>query len=117
MIRRGASLRAKLFLSHLAVVLVGVATLFVAAELAAPAFFAGHLRRMAGRGHMAGAVAPANGALDEAVRAALLQSLLVATGVAVVIALLASLFVAARIAGPVGGLLRATRRIAAGHYA
>lgn len=116
--RPRASLGPKLLFSHLLVVLTGLATLFVAAQLIAPALFAGHMREMmgvGGHGMMGGA--DEERALDDAFRAALLQALLVAGAAASAVALLASLFIARRIAGPVGRMLVATRRVAAGRYA
>lgn len=116
--RPRASLGPKLLLSHLLVVLTGFATLFVAAQLLAPALFAGHMREMMGAGgHGMLAGADEERALDDAFRAALLQALLVAGAAASAVALLVSLFIARRIAGPVGRMLVATRRVAAGRYA
>ena len=112
-----ATLRLKLFLSHLLVVLAGIVALFATAQLLAPSFFARHMRGMAGGGPgmMMGGGNGA-GTLDEAFREALLQALLVAAAVAGVVALLVSLFVSRRIAGPVKRMLAATRRVAAGRY-
>lgn len=112
-----ASLGPKLLLSHLLIALTGIATLFVAAQLLAPAFFADHMRDMMGGAGMRGAMAGTDDALAAAFRAALLQSLLVAATVAGAVALLVSYFVARRIAGPVGRMLLATQRVAAGRYA
>jgi signal transduction histidine kinase len=112
-----ANLRVKLFLSYLLTVLVGVVTLFIAAQLVAPSFFANHMARMMGGGSMMGGAALADDALNGAFREALLQALLVAGGAATLVALLVSLFVAQQIARPVQRMLAATRRIAAGHYA
>lgn len=112
------TLRLKLFLSHLLVVLAGIVALFVTAQLLAPSFFARHMRGMAsggGPGMMGGGTGAA--ALDEAFRSALLQALLIATAVAGVVALLVSLFVSRRIAEPIKRMVAATRRVAAGRYA
>ncbi len=106
-----ASLRVKLFLSYFLVILVGVTTLFVAAQLIAPTFLANHTARM-----IADATT-ADNALDSAFRDALTQALIVAGGAATVVALLLSLFVSRQIARPVQRMLTATRRIASGHYA
>lgn len=115
MARLPANLRVKLFLSYFLVIVAGMATLFVAAQLVAPSFFADHMTRMtAGRD---GAVTEMDASLQEAFQASVLQALLVATGTATVVALLVSLYVSHRIAGPIGRMVAATRRIAAGHYA
>lgn len=110
-----ARLGAKLFVTHLLVVVVGVATLLLAAITVAPALVASHLDELA-------KIAPeATAALDvhlvAAVRDVLLQALAVAALLATVTALLTSLVVARRIVRPVQRLLAATRRIAAGRYA
>lgn len=113
-----ATLRLKLFLSHLLVVLAGIVALFVTAQLLAPAFFARHMRAMAGGGPgMMGAGGNGAGALDAAFRAALFQALLLAAAVAGMVALLATLFVSRRIAGPLKRMVAATQRVAAGRYA
>lgn len=109
------NLRVKLFLSYFLVVLVGMATVFVAAQFVAPSFFADHMARMMGGRH--GASGEMDASLQEAFDAAVLQALLVAAGTATVVALLVSLYVSRRIAGPVARLVAATQRIAAGHYA
>ena len=98
-----ATLRLKLFQSHMLVVLAGIVALFVTAQLLAPSFFARHMRVMGGGGGpgMMGGGGNGAGALDEAFREALLQALLVAAAVAGAVALLVSLFVSRRIAGPI----------------
>lgn len=112
-----ANLRVKLLLSYLLTVLVGIVTLFIAAQLIAPSFFANHMARMMGGRAMMGGITMADDALNGAFRDALMQALLVAGGAATLVALLVSLFVAQQIARPVRRMLGATRRIAAGHYA
>lgn len=111
MTRLRARLGAKLFLAHLLVIVVGVATLLAAALAVAPAIFADHLVGLP----TDPAVRDAH--LAAAFRDALLQALVLASGVAILAAGLVSLFVARRIATPVRRMLVATRRIAAGHYA
>ncbi len=115
--RLRASLRVKLLLSYLLTVLVGVVTLFIAAQAVAPSFFANHMARMMGGGGMMGTGAMAGDSLDRAFRDTLVQALLVAGWMAVLVAVIVSLFVARQIARPVQRMLAATRRIAAGHYA
>ncbi len=112
-----ANLRVKLLLSYLLTVLVGGVTLFIAAQLVAPSFFAQHMARMMGGRPMMGSVTAADPSLDRAFRDSLMQALLVGGGVAALVAVIVSLFVAQQIARPVQRMLAATRRIASGHYA
>jgi signal transduction histidine kinase len=116
-----ARLARTLFLSYLLVVLVGVVTLLIAAQAVAPTFFTHYMAQMMGAqgmgGMMGGLPAPVDARLDAAFRAALMQALLVAATAALVAALLLSLFVSRQITRPVQRMLRATRRIASGHYA
>lgn len=117
-----ASLRAKLLAAHLIVVAVGVVTVLLITELLAPPFFDIHMASMIDHAGMMGSSGMMNGtAADAALRAAYLtavtQAVLVAGTAATLAAVLVSLFVSARIVGPVQGLVAATRRIAAGHYA
>ena len=116
--RRGRlRLGPKLFASHLVVVVVGLVTLLLAADLSAPRFFAAHMAGMGMRGPMPMPMAASEAALDAAFRGALAQALLLAGGMAAVAAIGASAFVAARIVGPIQRLASASRRLADGHYA
>lgn len=125
--RRWRGLGAKLFLSYLAVVLVGTFTLLLAADLVAPRFFADHMARMmTDRGmadlmEAASSEPPPGGAMEAALaasfRTALAQALLVAGSAALLTALAASVLVTARIVGPIRRLVLASRRLAEGHYA
>jgi histidine kinase len=124
-----SSLAVKLFASYLVVVLVGIATLLVAASLATPSFFdlrmaqmmAGPNSAMMGRGGMGqgnpAMSAQVDAALADSFRAALGQGLLVAGAAAVASAVVASLLVSRRIAGPIHELAGASYRIARGQYA
>lgn len=127
-----ARLATKLFLSYLLVVLVGVATLFVAVTLIAPDFFGSYMHGMMqgqGGGMMDGGSMMGNGngsatapltttgeALDTAFRASLLRALLLAGVLATLTAIGLSAIVSHQIAQPVRRLAAATRRIGAGHY-
>jgi signal transduction histidine kinase len=118
-----AGLAPKLFVSYLVVVLVGVATLFLIVTLLAPDFFQSSMNTMMGGGGMGGMMSGASNAaqltsaqLDAAFQSAMLRALLIATALASLVALLASLFVARQIALPMQQMVRATRRIEAGHY-
>jgi len=107
------SLRARLLLAFLVVVGATLGTVAVAALLVGPGYFAEAM------GHLPGD--PMGEAMGEATQAAfedaMQRALIAATIIAVVSATVVSLAVAARIAGPVGALAAAARRIAGGHYA
>ena len=112
------SLRARLFLAHLVVIVVGAATLLVVTQASAPSILDFHMAMMRSHepmGTMAG------GALDAVVRDAfqrsLNQALLVGGMAALVAALFSTVLVTRQIAGPVQRLVAAARRLAAGHYA
>ena len=116
-----ASLWGKFLMSHVLVVAVGVVTVFVAASAVGPDIFASQMVQLMGPGMSAmtgsGMLAPVQAELAAAFRASLTQSLLIAAAVAALVALAASAFVARQIVQPIGRILTATRRIAAGHYA
>ena len=129
MVQRWARARlvTKLFISYLLVVLVGMATIFVAVSLIAPDFFGGYTHGMMQGGAggsmgvmMNGGDTPLNttsNALNAAFRGALMRALFVSTLLATLAAIALSLFVASQIAQPVRRLATAVRRIGAGHYA
>ena len=108
-------LRTRLLLSHLVVVVVGSATLFVAVGLVAPGAFEsamGHATQgMEGMGDMMSGLVRA--AFQEAVQSALV----VAVAAAAVAAVIASVALSTRLSRPIGRLARASRRIATGRYA
>ena len=116
-----ASLWGKFLMSHVLVVAVGVVAVFVAASAVGPDIFASQMVQLMGPGMSAmtgsGMLAPVQAELAAAFRASLTQSLLIAAAVAALVALAASAFVARQIVQPIGRILTATRRIAAGHYA
>ncbi len=107
------SLRARLLLAFLFVVAATLGTVAVATLLVGPGYFAEAM------GHLPGD--PIGQAMGQATQAAfeeaMRRALIAATVIAIVSATVVSLAVAARIAGPVGALAAATRRIAGGHYA
>jgi two-component system sensor histidine kinase BaeS len=121
------SLRTKLFLSYLAVVLIGIVTVFMVMSEFAPDFFGASMHSMMsgsggnnGMGGMGGQgpgneVVTAN--LDTAFRQAVTQGLFLSASLATLAALALSYFVARQIANPVRRMLMATRRIGSGHYA
>lgn len=111
--RRG--LRTRLLVSHLAVVVVGSATLFVAVGLVAPGAFdwaMGHaMDGMEEMGDMMSALVRA--AFQEAVQTALA----IAVGAAVVAAVVVAVALSTRLSRPISRLAQASRRIASGRYA
>ena len=120
MIRARLSLRARLFLAHLLVIAVGIGTLLLVTLLVAPNI---HDRLMgevmgADSGMMSsGMMGSMDTALAAAFRATMLQALLLSGSAAVLAAVVVSLVVSARIVMPIGRLLAASKRIAAGRYA
>lgn len=117
--RIAGGLRARLFLAHLLVIAVGMATLFVATLSIAPTLFERLMGGMMGpdvssMGGMMGGMAETTA---QAFRAAMLQALLLSAGAATLAAVVASLLVSTRIVLPIQRLLAASQRIASGHYA
>jgi two-component system sensor histidine kinase BaeS len=102
----------KIFASYLVVIVVGVVVLASAAEFSAPPAFQRHMEAMQGMmgGGMMGADLFAN------FRAALREALALAAAAAIVAAVVASLFVTRQVVMPVHEMMRASQRIAAGHY-
>lgn len=133
---RWNSIGVKLFLSYLAIVAVVVLVLLQTADFVVPANFAAQRGRMlraglgatgngAGFGYGYGmgreggsgyGAANAEALLSQAFDQSLSQGLLVAGGLALLVAIAISLFITWRIVGPVQRLVKASRRIAAGHY-
>lgn len=112
------SLRAKLLLAHLLIIVVGVSTMLLAIVTLAPRIF----ERLVST--MMGSATPMNGMMQQmqqvvtdAFRTTLLQALLLSAAAATFAAVAISLFIARRIVTPVQRLLAASRRIADGHYA
>ena len=107
------SLRARLLVAFLVVVVAALGTVGVAVLLVGPGYFAEAM------GH--GANDPVGSAMDAATRQAfgeaMRRALLGASVVAAVSAVVLSMAVAGRIARPVTRMASAARRIAAGHYA
>ncbi len=108
-------LRTRLLLSHLVVVLVGSATLFVAVGLVAPGAFEsamGHATEgTGGMGDMMSGLVRA--AFQEAVQTALV----VAVAAAAIAAVVVSIALSTRLSRPIGRLARASARISSGRYA
>lgn len=104
----------KLFISYLIIVLAGVVSLAIAAELQAPVALARHMAGMDGMmgGNMGGMMTD----LTDNFQRAINEVLLVAASVAIGTAVLVSGFVTRRIVSPVQAMKEASRRIAGGRY-
>ncbi len=103
----------KLFVSYLVVILVGVVSMAVAAEIHTPTAINRHMAEMAA---MMGDRTGMMGDLGQSVTRAVNEVLLVAASLALVTAILVSSFVTGRIVRPVQAMKAASRRIAAGRY-
>lgn len=107
------SLRVRLLAAFLVVGAAALATVGTAVLLTGPGYFAEAM------GHLPGD--PMGDAMANATQAAftdaMRRALIAATLIAVATAALVSLLVAARIARPITSIVRAARRVAAGHYA
>jgi two-component system sensor histidine kinase BaeS len=102
----------KLFLSYLMVIVVGVIVLATAAELSVPAAFNSHLAAMSAMMNTQGM----NLDLLSGFRAALTESLVLATAAATGVAVLVSVLISRQVVAPVRDLQRASQRIAGGDY-
>ena len=105
----------RLLFSHLAVVFVGSATLFVAVGLVAPGAFdsaMGHA--MTG---MDGMTDMMSGLVRAAFQEAVQTALVIAIAAAVLAAFVVSIALSTRLSRPIGRLAQASRRIASGRYA
>ncbi|HSW41726.1 MAG TPA: HAMP domain-containing sensor histidine kinase [Patescibacteria group bacterium] len=107
------SLRARLLLAFLVVVGAALGTVAVAVLLVGPGYFAEAMGHLPGDPMGEAMAVATQTAFEDAMQRALVAATLVAIGSATVV----SLAVAARIAGPVGALAAAARRVAGGHYA
>jgi len=111
------SLRSKLLLSYLVIILVGVFTLTVAADAIAPRLFSSMLSMLGpvpGGGETHTNVLTAT--LTTTFHRAMLLALLIAATAALLAAIAASLYVSGRIVAPIQRMLLSSRRIAAGSY-
>ena len=110
---RPRRLRGRLLVANLVVVGVALGTVLVGVSLVGPGYF------QAAMGHAPGD--PMGSMMDAATLAAfqdaIRTSLLAATVAALAAAMVVSLALSSRVAGPIGSLATAARRIAAGHYA
>jgi signal transduction histidine kinase len=106
----------KLFVSYLVVIVVGVVSLFFAAQLSAPAALASHAERMRQMLHMMGGAEALIEDLNESFAQAVNQILVVAAAAAMLAAVIVSTFVTRRLVGPIQRMKAASQRIAAGQY-
>ena len=105
----------RLLLSHLVVVAIGSATLFLAVGLVAPgAFDAAMGHAMSG---MDGMNEMMTGLVRAAFRDAVQTALVIAIAAAALAAIVASIALSTRLSRPIGRLAQASRRIASGRYA
>ena len=103
----------KLFLSYLVIILVGVLSLAITAELVTPTILARHTTRMQ---EMMGGDFGMSEDLLSSFRTAINELLLLAAVAALLTAIIVSTFVTRRIIKPIQAMTKASQRIAAGHY-
>jgi histidine kinase len=107
------NLSAKLFLSYLIVILVGVIVLAGAVQIQTPAALQRHIERM--ESHL-----ETDPGLAEDLRVNFIRAINEITTTAVIVSLIAaiavSLFTSQRIVQPIRAMMRASREIAAGHF-
>jgi histidine kinase len=113
-LRRHLSL--KLFISYLAVILVGIVVQVIAVETVIPSVFQRHMASMSAMGGMMGAGAQNRMNLLSSFRSGVNEALAVAAVAALLAALGVSLWMSRRVVAPVQTLTQASLRIADGHY-
>ena len=102
----------RLLLSHLVVITIGSATLFVAVGLVGPGAFD------AAMGHAMAGMEGMSDMMSALIRSAYQDALQTALGIAIAAsAVAASIALATRVSRPIGSLAQASSRIAAGYYA
>jgi histidine kinase len=107
------TLRFRLFLSYLVIILVGVITLFGAASWIAGVFFQANIQTiLAEKGNTPTGIAALNEAFNDGVH----NSLLIAAIASLIAAIIISVFVSARLARPLHEMVNAANRLASGHY-
>lgn len=115
------NLGAKLFLSYLAVLLVGVVVLAAVAQVSLPQAYGRHMgQKVEGMGGMMGpgrgpAGSPAAMAFSN-FRAGFFEALAWAALAALAVALVVSLFISRSLAAPLRAMTHASQRVAEGHY-
>jgi histidine kinase len=109
-----ASLRARLLLSHLAVVAIGVVILLLAGRQLGSVFVDDHLRSM--EGMMRGMDMEGAGQLEEGINSAFNRALLWAALISGGVATAAATYAAYRVLRPLDEVRRVARRLATGSY-
>jgi len=108
----------KLFLSYLIVILVGAIALATTVEFTAPSAFDRHLAAMSYM--MSNLMKERTQSLEqdlfENYRAAVTESIALATGIAAAVAVLVSILITQQVIAPVRNMMEASQRIAEGHY-
>jgi len=115
-------LGAKLLLSYLVIIVVGVAVLIVASQFILPTSFNRHMAGMMNNGSMMGIGVQGFGASDSMgqlytdFRSSFNEALTYAATAATLVAIVVSLFFSRRVIAPVRAMSLATQHIADGHY-
>ena len=112
-------LGAKLLLSYLAIIVVGVLVLLVSSQAILPATFNHHISGMGmmmRNGMMGGASSDEMSQLYLDYRASFNEALRYAAFAAMVVAVLLSLYLSRSVIAPVRGMSLAAQRVAEGHY-
>src|SRR5512147_1781831 len=111
-------LGAKLFLSYLVVVLVGVAVLASSAVFVIPSAFEHHLTAMSSlmAGSTGGTASQLEADLFSSFRAGVTEALGLAALAATLVAIAASILVSRQVVAPIQRMMLASQRIAEGHY-
>ena len=108
---------AKLFLSYLSVIVIGIFVLIVASQSVLPTAFNRHMAGMMGNNTMMGQ--NGNGPMSQLYldfRASFNEALLYAAVVSIVVAVILSLLFSRGVISPIQAMSLATQRIANGHY-
>ncbi len=110
---RRIRLRERLLMSHVVVIAIGAATVFMAVGFVAPGAFDAAMSHAMGDGmtEMMGRLI--RGAFQDAVQTALMAAIVAATVTAIIV----SVALSTRLSGPIARLAAASRRIADGRYA
>jgi signal transduction histidine kinase len=118
----GRHLGAKLLLSYLVIIVVGVAVLIVASQFILPTSFNRHMAGMMNNGSMMGMGGQGFGSSDSMgqlyadFRSSFNEALTYAATAATLVAIVVSLFFSRSVIAPVRAMSQATQHIANGHY-
>lgn len=106
------TLRRRLILSHLAVVVIGMAVIVVAGPRLGTVFVDSHLNSM----NMMGSIGADSVELEEGIRLAFRRSIFLAASISAVTAMVAALIASRRVLRPLEEVRRVARRLATGSY-